>query len=257
MACVDGCFTMYPAKTRASKVSGVPQALTEEPPTLLKLRSQSEAKLIEVDVASEVTSYRQSSFDTANIGSLTTLETMDDDSMRVFEGSETFTQRSLFYATEDVTMSTKICGTEFVNGVLYYRLHTPIPDDMVSSVLRSYSDFVKLDSALAASHCSRRAVPIARGFLPRAEVMGLRRSLNEVKFMHRRQEALQKYLDVIAAQWPSSSQDQGVQDFLHRGASHENPTLDTDKVPAHVRQKTTGDSIAWLLMRAQAKLSGA
>merc|ERR1712232_28697 len=104
------------------------------------------------------------------------------------------------------------------DGVLFYRLHTRLGGGSVSSVLRRYSDFVDLDNALAASSCSRQAVPITRGFLPGTEFVGLRRALNEDKFLQRRQKLLQEYLDVIAAQGPISSQDTNIHAFLHRGA---------------------------------------
>jgi hypothetical protein len=68
---------------------------------------------------------------------------------------------------------------------------------------------------------------------------------------------LQQYLDVIAAQWPVSSQDHHVQEFLHQGASNEVREQDLTQpfeqvLEQDLRQKTRGDAVAWLLIRGQA-----
>jgi len=156
-------------------------------------------------------------------------------------------------AAGEIIMTINIVGTEVINDVLYYRLHTPLRHDMVSSVLRRYNEFVKLDNALAASRCSRRVVPVNRGFHPGAEMLGLRRSLTGDRFLQRRQDMLQQYLDVIVAQWPVGSQDSHVQEFLHLGASHEAPTpsLMEEALEKDLRQKARGDALAWLVLRAQ------
>jgi len=113
----------------------------------------------------------------------------------------------------DADVTVRIVETESMDGVLYYRLNTRLHDGSVSSVLRRYSDFVKLDKVLAErepmTFASQRATN--RGSLPRTELVGFRRSLNPDKFLQRRLGMLQKYLDVIAAQ----GQDEEVQEFLH------------------------------------------
>jgi hypothetical protein len=158
----------------------------------------------------------------------------------------------------EIIMTIKIVGTEVLDGVVYYRLHTPSSHNMVSSVLRRYSDFVKLDNVIAASRWSRRAVPITRGVLPSVEVLGVRRSVTGDRFLQRRQDMLQQYLDAIVAQWPVSSQDHHVQAFLHQGASSEvRELLDLTQhleqvMQQDLRQKAHGDTLAWLLLRGQA-----
>jgi hypothetical protein len=163
----------------------------------------------------------QSTFSTSVASSSSTLATMDTEAT---ESSDSFDQVGGSVGSDsagEIIMTIQIVGTKVIDGVVYYRLDTPISPGMVSSVWRRYSDFVKLDNQIAASRCSRRAVPITRGFLPGAEVLGVRRSLTGDRFLQRRQDMLQQYLDVIAAQWPVSSQDHHVQEFLHQGASNE------------------------------------
>lgn len=200
----------------------------------------------------------RSSLSTTFASSSSTLSTTDINTTGSFASPDQVSEGVSMDAAEEIIMTIKIVGTEVIDGVVYYRLHTPSSHNMVSSVLRRYSDFVKLDNVIAASRWSRRAVPITRGFLPSAEVLGVRRSVAGDRFLQRRQDMLQQYLDVIVAQWPVSSQDHHVQEFLHQGASNEvRELLDLTQhleqiLEQDLRRQTHGDTLAWLLIRGQA-----
>lgn len=110
----------------------------------------------------------------------------------------------------EVVRAVSIVGTEEWNDVLFYCLQVQAAGRRSQQiVMRTYQDFVELDKALANNNFS-----LAK--LPRAELFGARRKLNEERFLEKRQNMLQHYLDTAEAQGAWHTADKRVEEFLRR-----------------------------------------
>jgi len=204
MACYSGCFAAVLGKprTKASKMTTIPESS-------LKCPSQESILAWTIKKLRATTGSSSNASFGSSFGVLPTLLDLRfppeaaNKSKTVTVGEE----------VDKMALTVTLTGTSEIGGVLYYCLQVPSSCKSTHEkiVMRRFADFVNLDIALAVSR------NLARAKLPPAEVIGLRRRLNEGKFLQQRQYRLQLYVDVIILQGALSEKDEDVQDFLHPG----------------------------------------
>lgn len=103
-------------------------------------------------------------------------------------------------SSSDVFGAALISGTKCIRGVTFYVITVSI-EDKSWELSKRYSDFVRLDSGLAACGDST-----SRGKLPEKGLIGFRKALNIGSFKAKRLQGLTQYLDELMREAMTSRQ---------------------------------------------------